>query len=439
MSSPPNTEMTTAINVLAEPQRRYLLATLLEREGVLSSGPPPTGNPIPISTLATEVATVERDCPIVTDDQCGQVRIAIAHNHVPRLIDIGVLRRDTDGETATVGLRAHPMLSADWVRTLLADPTGEAFPADEATLNRTLEALCDPRRRAVCTVLAKRRGSISVSDLAAAALAREGGDETRLVDVTADECASVAVALVHSHLPALSDAGLVAYDDAERSVELASDAPQWQADWLLEGPLADVADLVRTVRERPDGHPRDGTGTTEPAAMGSPECDSGSRGTCRTIRGRETVTATAHDIADSAEEELFVTVPDPEMVQRGCLERWRAAADRGVDVYIGSHSPRVRDTVRSTIPSATVCEPQLDWLNLPIERGNHGRVVFADRETTMLVTVDESRSEGETSVDAITGHGQANALVSLVREHMGPRLDRLTAENDSRDETPLRI
>ncbi|SER58103.1 DUF7344 domain-containing protein [Natrinema salaciae] len=444
MSSPPDTETTTiAADVLAEPRRRYLLATLLDREGAPSSGPPPTARPVSVATLATEVATAECDRPIVTDDQCEEIHITLVHNHIPRLVDIGVLRRDTDGDATTVTLRDHPMLAADWVRTLLADPTGEGFAADEATLNRTLEALSDARRRTVCTALATQRGAVDVRDLAAMVVERESGDGTGLVDVTETDCASVATTLVHKHLPALASAGLVAHDDAENRVELATDAPQWQADWVLDGPLAAVGDLVpaREFRERPDESIRNETGADAPAANERREAEATSTGPCRTIEGRETVIAAGHDIADSADEELFLTIPDAELLQRTCLERWRDAADRGVDVYVGSDSPRVRDTVRSAIPSATVCEPQLDWLNLPIERGNHGRVFFADRETAMLVTVDDSRSDenGEPRVGAITGHGRENALVSLVREHMGPRLDRLTAEHDARDETPLQI
>ncbi|MBZ6494634.1 DUF7344 domain-containing protein [Natrinema longum] len=428
---------TTALTALAKPRRRYLLATLLGRED--TSTPDATSESMSVATLATEVAATERDCPIVTDDQRERTLTTLVHTHIPRLIDHGILTRRGDGETTAVALADHPLLETEWVRALLADPTGEEFPAPEATLNRTLEALRRPRYRTVCTVLARQRGTVSVADLAALVVAQEDGDGTRLVDVTEAACTAAATMLVHEALPALSDAGLVAYDDAERRVGLATDAPQWGADWLLTGPLADAADPIRTVRDRTGGPASAGPATTDPATEGSTGSEDACVNSCRTIRGRESVVTAGLQIADNADEELFVTVPDPDLIQQTCLEHWRKATERGVDVYVGSHSPRVRDTIRSAVPEATVCEPRLDWLNFPIERGNHGRIVFADRTTAMIVTVDDARSETEPRIGAITGHGRRNALVSLVCEHMCPRLDRLTTEGDAKDGTPLSI
>ncbi|WP_226481154.1 DUF7344 domain-containing protein [Natrinema amylolyticum] len=445
MSSPSDTELTTtALDVLAEPRRRYLLAALLDREDTSTVDPPSTAASMSLAALATEVATSEHGCPIVTDDQCEQTHIALVHAHVPRLVDIGVLTRIDDGDAATVALADHPLLEAEWVRTLLDDPTGEAFAADEATLNRTLDVLHNPRRRAVCMALAMRRGTVSVSDLAAAVVAREGDDGTRLIDVTEDECASVITELAHDHLPALSDAGLVEYDDAATRAAIATDAPQWESDWVLEGPLADVAELVREFR---------GPSVTSSAtdvvsnATGDETPENGGHGgdhvlmdTCETIEGAETVFARGHEIADGADEELVVTVPDGDRIGRKCLERWRAAAERGVDVYVGSRSPRVRDTVRSAVPGATVCEPQFDWLNFPIEETDHGHIVFADRERALLVTTEESESGGERRIGALAGDSRGNALVSILCDHLGPRLDRLTTvreERDVQDGTPL--
>lgn len=445
MSSPLAPERTTtALDVLAEPRRRYLLATLVDREDASPIDLPSTVDPTSLESLATEVATGEHDCPIVTDEQCERIHISLVHAHVPRLADVGVLH-ESDGEDATVALADHPILEAEWVRTLIADPTGEAFPADEATLNWTLEALRAPRARTVCAALAERRGAISVSDLAAAIVAREGDAETRLVDVTEAECAAVAATLVHEHLPALSEAGLVEYDDAARRVAIATDAPQWRADWLVEGPLADIADLVETFRESPVASSGDGVGAGGPTADG-PSTDRGDDGiadriaACRTIEGRENVFDRGHEIANDADEELFVTVPDGNRIGRECLECWRDAVDRGVDVYVGSRSPRVRDTIRSSIPGATVCEPQFDWLNFPIEEANHGHVVFADRDRALIVTTEKSAPDGELRVGAIAGDGRENALVSLICEHLEPRLERLTTardERDAQDETPL--
>ncbi|WP_226005407.1 DUF7344 domain-containing protein [Natrinema salinisoli] len=446
MSSPPNAEMTTAaLDSLANPCRRYLLAALLEREDTSTVDPSPESEPMSITALATEVATWEHDCPIVTNDQFEQSHVGLVHAHVPRLVDSGVVIRNDDGAVTTVALADHPILEIEWVRTLLDDPAGDAFAADEATLNRTLEVLRNPRARTVVTVLATRRGAVPVSDLAATVVAREGGDETRLVDVTEAACASVAATLVHHHLPALSDAGLLTYDETTRRAGIAPDAPQWESDWVVEGPLADMAALVRELRT-PAAVSSDnrvapnGSATNQPTAGSGPDETDARGNTCRTIDGVENVFARGHEIADHAEDELFVTIPDGDRIGATCLERWHAAAERGIDVYVGSRSPRVRDTIRSAVPKATVCEPQFDWLNFSTTEAHHGHVVFADRETALLVAAEGTRSDGEGRMVAITGDGRENPLVSLVREQLGPRIERLAAVRDERDgqsKTPL--
>ncbi len=433
MSSPPDAEPTsTALDVLAVPRRRYLLAALLERGDTSTVGSPATTAAMSLATLATEVAATERDCPIVTDEQCARTRTDLAHAHVPRLVDSGVLVRTDDGDAPTVALADHPLFEAEWVRTLLDDPTGEAFPAAEATLNRTLEALRSPRRRTVCAVLAARRGSVPLPTLAAAVVAREGGDGRRLVDVSEEEWQPVATTLAHDHLPALSDAGLVASDDTAGRTALVTTAPQWESDWLLEGPLADSAALVAAFRDSSDGSAVDNSvanaAPSAAAVNGDRDGDHVHAAGCETITGAGPVHARGRDIAASADAELVVTVPDGSRLERECLERWHAAAERGVDVYVGSQSPRVRDTVRSVVPDAAVCEPQFDWLNFPLEAAQHGHVVFADRERALVVTTD-----AESRVSALAGDGRENPLVAILRAHLGPRLDRLAAAHDDRD------
>lgn len=269
MRTPPSAELTTALDALAAPQRRYLLATLLERADTSSTDRPSTSERLSVETLATEVATIEHDCPIVTDEQCERVHIELIHAHVPRLVDADLLSRHDDSDATTVALADHPVLESAWVRSLLDDPTGETLPVDEGTFDRTLEALRSPRRRTVCAALARRRGTVSVADLAAAVVAREGSDGTRLVDVTESACTDVATSLVHEQLPILSNAGLVEYDDGAGEVALATDAPQWRIDWVTEGPLADVAELVEaTATDAPDADATatDALATSEPTA-----------------------------------------------------------------------------------------------------------------------------------------------------------------------------
>ena len=414
MSARPDdeTQTTAAFDALAAPHRRYLLTVLFD--GVDGQFPA-SSNTVPIETLATDVASELHGHPVVTDDQCDRIHLSLVHLHLPRLEDRGIVTREERDGTTVVSLADHSLLEREWVRSLLDDPTGGTI-GDEEVLNRTLEALTSARRRTICSVLARQRGGVSLIDLATLVAAREGDEKRRLTDVTGTECTNVATELAHSHVPALVEAGLVEYDrgdGGDGTVEIVPDAPQWHADWLAASPLGEIADLLE----------RDARRVADPASVAS---GATSRpGACWTIDGAENVVARGHEIADAAEEELFVTVPDDGMLHQRCLDRWSAAADRGVDVYVGSRCACVRETVREAVPEATVCEPRFDWINFPTDHLHHGRVVFADRDHVMLVTIDESAD-----ATAITADGPRNALVSLVREHLGPRLDRLEAERD---------
>lgn len=410
--------MTAAFDGLAAPRRRYLLSVLSDRREAVS-----------LDTLATEVAVREHDSPIVTDEQVRTAHIELVHNHVPRLLEAELLVEEpTADETRRIALADRPLFDADWVAFLLENPTGGA-EWNEQRVDRTLEALRPARRRTICSVLARHPDGLAVADLAATIAART--EETRLVDVDESARAPVETRLVHDDLPALENAGLVAYDRSSGTASIETDAAQWRAPWLAAGPLADVSTLLRSSGGRSE---------TDGVDTGSATADSPSAGTCRTLEGAETVVTRGHEIADGADEELFVTVPDAGLLGRRCLEHWRAAADRGVDVYVGSRSPRVRDTVRSAVPEATICEPQCDWLNFPVGRIHHGHVVFADRERVMLVTLDDEPSDAS-GTTAITGDGPENTLVRLVREHVGPRLDRLQSrcanETADAESTPL--
>ncbi len=250
MSAPPSADLTTAFDVLAEPRRRYLLATLLEHADASETDAPPASEGMSIDALATAVATMEHGTSSVGDEQSGRVRLTLVHAHVPRLVDAGLVTTHTDSDAMTVALTDHPLLEAEWVRSILADPTGEAFPADETTLNRTLEALRSPRRRTVCAALATQHEAVPVSDLAATVVTQEADNGAGEVDVTESARTAVETSLVHEHLPALSAADLVEYDAAARTVALAIDAPLWQADWATEGPLAAVAEFVRHHAEQ---------------------------------------------------------------------------------------------------------------------------------------------------------------------------------------------
>jgi DNA-binding transcriptional ArsR family regulator len=80
-----------------------------------------------------------------------------------------------------------------------------ADPADEATVDRVLDLLADRTRRELLPYLASVGDPVTVSD-AAAYLASANG-------VPGETAERIEVALVHTHVPKLANAGVVDYDE----------------------------------------------------------------------------------------------------------------------------------------------------------------------------------------------------------------------------------
>ncbi|AGB37800.1 DUF7344 domain-containing protein [Natronococcus occultus] len=74
----------TVWRLLADPHRRYLLERLHP------------GEPVTLSSLAAEIAARDRGEPVEAVDppRRRRVEIALAHNHLPRLADWGVVAYD---------------------------------------------------------------------------------------------------------------------------------------------------------------------------------------------------------------------------------------------------------------------------------------------------------------------------------------------------------
>ncbi|QLG50432.1 DUF7344 domain-containing protein [Natrinema halophilum] len=83
MSSPLSTETTTAVDILAEPRRRYVLAAVLERSDAVPTARSSASERLTVDALATEVATMEHGRQIVSDEQCRQTAVALRHVHIP--------------------------------------------------------------------------------------------------------------------------------------------------------------------------------------------------------------------------------------------------------------------------------------------------------------------------------------------------------------------
>lgn len=127
-----------------------------------------------------------------------------------------------------------------------------------------------------------------------------------------------------------------------------------------------------------------------------------------TVSGREAVSSRVFEFVDDAEGQLiYMTVS--ELLTDEHLDRFQAAAERGVDIYIAGVSKEVRDRIQETIPSATVFETLWEWSD-----AGAGRLLITDERTALVSVLHDADGEGFEEV-AIWGTGERNSLVVVLR------------------------
>ncbi|EMA30900.1 DUF7344 domain-containing protein [Halobiforma nitratireducens] len=180
---------------LADETHRRLLRLVYDRS--------PAG--IGKDELTLEFAAVTNDVPAeaVDDDDRRRARVDCHHRSLPALLDAGLLEETGDGKVVATDHWAYD--DPDLERVV----TGRTDASDD-DLDALFEALAHERRRTILSVVGSRRRRLSTAELARAVAALE--NETIERDVAQERVDQVRTSLVHVHLPALSDDGLVEYD-----------------------------------------------------------------------------------------------------------------------------------------------------------------------------------------------------------------------------------
>lgn len=170
---------------------RATLRALAERTG-----------PVEVSSLASLVAaeTSDEDLDDVTSGERGRTLVDLAHTHLPKLAEAGLV--DWDSEAETVAPADHPLLRDGRFRDLLTVDGGDC--------DAVLRTLRTPQRRAVLDTLAET-DELDRRDLARRLVARE--EDVAASDAPEQDVLDAAVQLHHVHLPALANAGLIDYED----------------------------------------------------------------------------------------------------------------------------------------------------------------------------------------------------------------------------------
>ncbi|WP_436928714.1 DUF7344 domain-containing protein [Halosimplex halobium] len=265
-----------------------------------------------------------------------------------------------------------------------------------------LSLLTEEINRTVVSVVQQGAGEWTVPELAETIVAEDaavvpaGDYEERLAETR--------ITLHHERLPQLDDAGLIAYDRAENVV---SEGEYTAADALW----TDIDEIDGLLSEFLTGH------DVDDRRIGI-------------LHGREAIYDYGRELADRADEELFLIYTSDELLDEECLPHAENAIERGVDVSAGVKSEDARQFFVECLPDATVWEPQLDWMRSEGTYPTVSRLILADRRKVVVGLWDEADDGTRTEV-AMIGEGETNPLVVLVRELLGPRLDHLDFQSDA--------
>lgn len=187
---------------LAHPERRQLLEVFDER----------APSPVTLEELAASLTARRDGSPNETgaDETPDRLLTSLYHVHLPKLEQVGIVERTAEQDVYE--LADTPALP-DAGLTGLIEVAGEQ---DQTSVDTLFRALASHRRRIVLDVLGRGFESIQVDTLA-----REVSAVERAVaasSVSEETLEGVLVSLHHCDLPALSDAGLLAYDSATQTV-----------------------------------------------------------------------------------------------------------------------------------------------------------------------------------------------------------------------------
>lgn len=268
--------------------------------------------------------------------------------------------------------------------------------------DQIIQLMTDETNRAVITLLNEDDRGFTVSEIAKQLVAR-GAAPVRLSD-SKDTIPRTVISLHHTHLPRLDEAGLLEYDPGQNTA-IAGEYPSIDAEWRDLGVIDELFSRFNT------------RGGADENAIGI-------------LEGNKEIYEYGRELADKAENELFLIYASDDLLDEECLPHAKNAIEREVELYAGTKSQSARTFFRDHLPEATVWDPQLDWLNDQSRYPKISRLIFADREK-VIVSLWEKPTSDETKTEvAMIGEGTTNPLVVLTRELLGSRLDHLDYQSD---------
>lgn len=135
------------------------------------------------------------------------------------------------------------------------------------------------------------------------------------------------------------------------------------------------------------------------------------------LSGSEMIEIRTQQLIDDAATEAVLVLGTRSGFTDSLADRLGAAAERGVDVIVGTSTSELRQDVTDELPDVETFVSTLEWLHESPSPDDHTeitRLLLVDRET-ILVSVRETDTRAE---QAVFGRGFSNGLVAIVRRLM---------------------
>ena len=143
-----------------------------------------------------------------------------------------------------------------------------------------------------------------------------------------------------------------------------------------------------------------------------------------TVSGHETVASRVLEFFEDADEEIVYTTVD-DLLTEAHLDRLAAAAERGVDIYLGGISEDVHERIQERVPEAEIFETLWEWS----EEGA-GSLLVTDRRTALISVLGDDASPGDPDETAVWGTGRRNSLVVVLRTVFTWQIQRYDDESE---------
>ena len=133
------------------------------------------------------------------------------------------------------------------------------------------------------------------------------------------------------------------------------------------------------------------------------------------MEGDAEVSERMEGLLEAAEEEVLFAAAVEDLLTVELLDALRAAADRGVDIVIGSPAESIRQRLREELPDVQVIETWTWWDSHPIQPGAVSAILMIDGGQLLVSADIETSLPGVRKHRAVWTDGDSAPLVGMMR------------------------